>query len=97
MITVLSFSHSPAILPTTQASNACTPISLLISSAVYSNTIPALSLNNLKEIQDFYADWIKQRNVLYHIIDQAVQQPNLEVDEVLESVKMPVNQSIKFI
>ena len=91
-ITVFSFpeSQSQATLSTTQASNACTPISLLISSAVYSNTMPELSLNNLKEIQDFYVNKIKQGNLLYDIIDQPVQQPNLEVNEVLESIKMPV-------
>ena len=91
-ITVFSFpeSQSQATLSTTQASNACTPISLLISSAVYSNTMPELSLNNPKEIQDFYVNKIKQGNLLYDIIDQPVQQPNLEVDEVLESIKMPV-------
>ena len=52
--------------------------------------MPELSLNNPKEIQDFYVNKIKQGNLLYDIIDQPVQQPNLEVDEVLESIKMPV-------
>ena len=74
----------------TESSNACTAISLLTSCSIYYNTFPDISQNNLKDIQDNYVSLIMKGNAIYDIIEPPLQQPNLEIDEVLDKMEMPV-------
>ena len=90
-VTVLSFpeSQSQATLSSTESSNACTAISLLACCSIYYDTFPEISHNNLKDIQDNYVSLIMKGNAIYDI-EPPLQQPNLEVDEVLDKMEMPV-------
>ena len=59
---------------------------VLVCCAVYKETIPDLSVTNLKDIQYFYVDKITRGNAVYNIIDQPLYKPNLQADEVLEKI-----------
>ena len=91
-VTVLSFPEfqSQATLSSTESSNACTAISLLACCSIYYDTFPEISHNNLKDIQDNYVSLIMKGNAIYDIIEPPLQQPNLEVDEVLAKMEMPI-------
>ena len=89
-VTVLSFLESQATLFSTESSNACTAISLLAHCPICCNTFPEISRNNLKDIQDNYVSLIMKGNALYDIIEPPLQQPNLEIDEVLDKMEMPI-------
>ena len=91
-VTVLSFpeSQSQATLSSTESSNACTAVSLLACCSIYYDTFPEISHNNLKDIQDNYVSLIMKGNAIYDIIQPPSQQPNLEIDEVLDKMEMPV-------
>ena len=91
-IKILSFpeNQSQATLSPTQTSNACVIISLLVCSEVYGNQVPELSVQNIREIQDFYILKMRQGNDLYEMNQHHIPQPNLDVQEALDMIPMPV-------
>ena len=80
-IKILSFpeNQSQATLSPTQTSNACAIISLLVCSEVYGNQVPELSVQNIREIQDFCILKMRQGNDLYEMNQHHIPQPNLHV------------------